>query len=92
MSFDSTISIESVSRIKVHVESQIVCLKMHQRGSVKKGRPNMGIGKFFFKSMRVIWVILSHLKMTHITLINLKRENYGAHISLHYYGPLFIFK
>ena len=60
-------------RVKVHVESQIVCFKMHQRGSAKKGN------KSFFKSMRVIWAILSHLKITHITLINLKRENYGAH-------------
>ena len=34
----------------------------------------MGIGKSFFESTRVIWAILSPLKMTHITLINLKRE------------------
>ena len=46
ISFDSTISIESEWLIKIHVESQIVCFKMHQRGSVKKG--NMGIGKSFF--------------------------------------------
>ena len=37
--------------------------KMHQRGSVKKG--NMGIGNPFFKSMRVIWTVLSHFKITH---------------------------
>ena len=53
--YDSTISIESVLLAKVHVESQIVCSKMHQRGNVKKG--NMGIGKSFFKSMRVILAI-----------------------------------
>ena len=35
--------IESVLLTKVHVESQIVCSKMHQRGNVKNG--NMGIGK-----------------------------------------------
>ena len=54
---------------------------MQQRENVKKD--NMGTGKSFFKSMRVIWTILSHLKITHITLINLKREHYGTHISLH---------
>ena len=43
LSFDSTI--ESLLLIKIHVESQIVCFKMHQRGSVKQG--NMGIGKIF---------------------------------------------
>ena len=65
------------------LRSKEYCLRCYgfaedQRGSVKKG--NMGIGKSFFKikSMRVIWAILSHLKMTHITLINLKRENYGT--------------
>ena len=78
VSFDSTISIESVLLIKIHGESQIVCFKMHQRGSVKRGN----MGKSFFKSMRVIWVILSHLKMTQIILNNLKRENCGTHISL----------
>ena len=37
--------IESVLLINLeHVESQIVCLNIHQRGNVKKGRPNMGIG------------------------------------------------
>ena len=72
LSFDSTISTESVLLIKVHVQSQIVCFKMHQRGNVKKG--NMGIGKSFFKSMRLLWAIISHLKITHITHINLKRE------------------
>ena len=52
----------------------------------------MGIGKPFFKSMRVIWALLSHLKLTHITLINLKREDYVAYISLRsYYGPLLVF-
>ena len=35
--------IESVLLTKLHVESQIVCSKMHQRGNVKNG--NMGIGK-----------------------------------------------
>ena len=70
--FDGTLSMESVWLIKVHVESQIVWFKMHQRGNYKKG--NMGIGKSFFKSMRVIWAILSYLKMTHIILIYLKRE------------------
>ena len=45
-SFDSATSIESVLLFKVHVESQIVFFKMHQRGNVKKG--NMGIGKSFF--------------------------------------------
>ena len=29
--------IESVLLTKVHVESQIVCYKMHQRGNVKNG-------------------------------------------------------
>ena len=55
VSYDSTIGIESVLLTKVHVESQIVCSKMHQRGNVKKG--NMGISKSFFKSPRVIWAI-----------------------------------
>ena len=49
VSYDSTIGIESVLLSKVHVESQIVCSKMHQRGSVKKG--NMGVGKSFIESM-----------------------------------------
>ena len=49
------ISMESVLLTKVHVEIQIVCSKMHQRGNVKKG--NMGIGKFLFTSMRVTWAI-----------------------------------
>ena len=49
VSYDSTIGIESVLLTKVHVESQIVCSKMHQRGIVKKG--NMGIGKSFIESM-----------------------------------------
>ena len=31
------ISMESVLLTKVHVEIQIVCSKMHQRGNVKKG-------------------------------------------------------
>ena len=70
ISYDSTISIdsrliESVLLTKVHVESQIVCPKMHQRGNVKngnmgigkKGRPNMGIGKSLNQCMRVIWAI-----------------------------------
>ena len=35
--------IESVLLTKVHVESQIVCSKMHHGGNVKNG--NMGIGK-----------------------------------------------
>ena len=35
--FDSTISIEAVLLIKVRVESQTVCFKMHQRGNVNKG-------------------------------------------------------
>ena len=35
--FDSTISIEAVLLIKVRVESQTVCFKMHQRGNAKKG-------------------------------------------------------
>ena len=55
VSFDSTISIESVLLIKVHAESQIVCFKMHQIGNVKKG--NIGMGKSFFESMRIIWAI-----------------------------------
>ena len=38
--------IESVLLTKVHVESQIVCSKMHQRGNVKKGN-----GKSFIGSM-----------------------------------------
>ena len=72
---------ESVWLIKVHVDSQIVWFKMHQRGNYKKG--NMGIGKSFFKSMRVMWAILSSWKMTHIILIDLIKEGkYGAHISL----------
>ena len=58
--------------IKVHVKSQIVWFKMHQRGSVKNG--NMGIGKSFFKSMRVMLAILSPMKMTHVALSILKRE------------------
>ena len=40
---------------KVHVESQIVCSKMHQRGNVKKG--NMDIGKSFIVSMHEVWDI-----------------------------------
>ena len=62
ISFDSTISKESALLIKVNVEGQIVCFKMHQRGSVKKG-----IGKSFFKSMSVTWAILSHLKIPSLT-------------------------
>ena len=49
VSYDSTIGIESVLLTKIHVESQIVCSKMHQRGNLKKG--NMGIGKAFIESM-----------------------------------------
>ena len=48
--FDSTISKESPWLIEVHVESQLVRFKMHQRWSVKQG--NMGIGKSFFEPMR----------------------------------------
>ena len=68
VSFDSTIGIASVLLINVRVENQIVCFKIHQRGNVKKGN-NIGIVKSFFKSMRVIWAILSHLKKAHINLI-----------------------
>ena len=64
MLFDSTISIEYVLLIKVHVESYIGRFKMHKRGNAKKG--NMDIGTSFFESRKVIWAILSHLKMTHI--------------------------
>ena len=35
--YDSIICKEAVLLIKVHVESQMVCSKMHQRGNVKKG-------------------------------------------------------
>ena len=45
LSFDSIISIESVWLIKVHVESQLVCIKMHQRGSECQ-TGNMGTGHF----------------------------------------------
>ena len=63
------IGIESVLLAKVHVESQILCSKMHQRWNVKKG--NMGIGKSFIESMHD--GNMGHLT-THITFINLKRE------------------
>ena len=48
---------------KVHVESQIVCSKMHQRGNVQNGnmgirnKGNMGIGKSLNQCIRVIWAI-----------------------------------
>ena len=45
VSYDSTICIQSVLLSKVHVERQIVCSKMHQRGNRKKS--NMGVGNFF---------------------------------------------
>ena len=46
VSYDITSGIELLLLTKVHVESQIVSSKMHQRGNVKKG--NMGIGISFF--------------------------------------------
>ena len=47
VSYDSMIGIEFILLTKVHVESQIVCSKIHQRGNVKKGNK----GKSFMKSM-----------------------------------------
>ena len=63
------------------LKAKLVCFRMHQIGNVKKD--NMVIGKSFFVSIRITWVILSHLQIIHITLINVKRENHGAHLSLH---------
>ena len=60
VSYASTIGIDSVLLTKVHVESQIVCSKMHQRGNVKKGKI-MGIGKSFIESMHEGYNIMGHL-------------------------------
>ena len=66
-------SVESVLLTKIHVESQIVFSKMHQRGNVKKG--NMGIGKSVLNQCMSVYWPLNHLSMIHITFIDLKREN-----------------